>query len=84
INGTIYKSDFDKRPEWNLGTNKDKLFWEVTPKRIIIDKKSYFILKLDRKCSIDQFKKLQIALKSKTSKKSLGSQMVLKDIKLKK
>ncbi|WP_439152752.1 hypothetical protein [Winogradskyella sp.] len=81
--GTILKSDFNKRPEWNLGTNKDKLFWETTPEIIQTDNKNYFILKLDRKCSIDQFKTFQIALKSKINKKSLGAQIILNNIKLK-
>lgn len=83
LSGTIYKNDFNKRPKWNLGTGKDKLLWEVFPDRVLIDNKKYYILKLDWKCSIDRFKEFKIVMKNKETKKGIGRQILLKDIKIK-
>ncbi len=72
ISKTINKADFDKRPKWQLGTEKNKLHWEVYPRLITINDKNYMLLMLDKKCQITNFDKIRIVLKDKKTKKSVS------------
>jgi hypothetical protein len=83
ISNTIYQADFDKRPKWQLSTDKNKLHWEVFPENVKLNDKNYILLTFDKKCDIEQFKRVRIVLKRKEDKTSTGKALILNDVKLK-
>lgn len=84
ISKTINKADFDKRPKWQLGTDKNQLHWEIFPEIISIDNKNYILITMDKKCEITNFDEARIVLKNKENKESIGNPLILKGIKIKK
>lgn len=71
ISKTVNKEDFDKRPKWQHGTDKNKLHWEIYPKSTTINNKNYMLLVLDRKCEITKFDEVRVVLKNKKTKQSV-------------
>lgn len=68
---TVNEADFDKRPKWQLGTNKNKMYWEGTPQQIITKDKSYLLFSLEMKSEITKFDEIRIVLRDKETKKNV-------------
>jgi len=79
---TVNESDFSKRPKWQLGTDKNKLYWEASPKEIKINDKNYLLFTLEKKCEIVNFDNVRIIIKNKESKKNIGKELQLNNIKI--
>jgi hypothetical protein len=68
LRGEVYKTDFDKRPIWQLETNKNKIFWDTIFESYVFNEKSYLLLTLSKKGNIDNFKNFSIFAKDKNGK----------------
>lgn len=83
ISKTVNESDYSKRPNWQLGTNKNQLHWEVFPKVIQDNDKSLILLEFDKKCDILKFDDVRLHLKKRSDKKNVGRTLILNNIKIK-
>lgn len=83
ISKTVNESDFHKRPNWQLNTNKNQLHWEVFPKKIQSNDKSFILLEFEKKCDILKFDEVKLHLKKRSDKKSIGRTLILNNIKTK-
>lgn len=83
ISKTVNESEYSKRPNWQLGTNKNQLHWEVYPKVIQDNDKSLILLEFDKKCDILKFDDVRLHLKKRSNKKSVGRTLILNNIKVK-
>ena len=84
VSKTVNESDYSKRPNWQLGTDKNQLHWEVFPKLIQDNGKSLILLEFDKKCDILKFDQVKLHLKKLSNKKSVGKTLILNNIKINK
>jgi len=79
---TVNKADFDKRPKWQLGTDKNKMFWEASAQQIIIKDKSYLLFSLDTKVEITKFDEIRAVLRDQETGKNVSGAkpLILKNV----
>ena len=81
IHGVFYKKDYNMRPKWMLGTNKDRMTWKSDPEFITYKEKNYLILSFEKKCDMENFKTLRLFLKDKGKFKGvIGNVLEIKDM----